>query len=97
VSKSISIVYKNDLCIMVESLYHFIDNIELILVKMLKSSNGVIISEPIKNLSNNKYPDFFAKKSTNAGNGDENYKDELLFSYEIIKKYRDTLVVKECL
>jgi hypothetical protein len=81
---------------------------------MLKSSNRVIISEPIKNLSNNKYLGFFAKKSANAGNAGngeeifrfseesfikilENYKDKLLFSYEIIKKDRDILVVIKCL
>jgi len=101
---------KNDVCIMAGSLYHFIDNIELILEKMLKSSRKVIISEPIKNLSNNKYIGFFAKKSANAGNGEENfrftensflstldkYKKSLSFKYEVIKKDRDILVVLEC-
>lgn len=101
---------KSDVCIMAGSLYHFIDNIEFVLGKMLKSSKKVIISEPIKNLSNNKYIGFFAKKSANAGNGEEEfrfteisflnilnqYKIKLSFEYEIIKKDRDILVVLKC-
>ena len=57
---------KNDVCIMIGSLYHFIDDIELVLTKMLQSAGRVIISEPIKNLSNNKYIGFLAKKSGNS-------------------------------
>ena len=101
---------KSDVCIMVESFYHFIGNIELILEKMLKSSNRVIISEPIKNLSNNKDIGFLAKKSVNDGKGEENfmftensflstldkYKSILSFNYKVIKKDRDTLVVLKC-
>jgi len=101
---------KNDICIMAGSLYHFIDNIELVLHKMLNSSKKVIISEPIENLSNNKYIGFFAQMSANAGNGEEKfrftgnsfinllnkYKDILSFEYEIIKKDRDILVILTC-
>lgn len=100
----------NDVCIMVGSLYHFIDNIELILGKMLESSSKVIISEPIINLSNSKYIGFFAKKSANAGNGEEDfrftensflsildkYKEILSFKYDVIKKDRDILVILKC-
>jgi len=101
---------KNDVCIMIGSLYHFIDDIELVLRKMLESSNKIIISEPIKNLSNNKYVGFFAKKLADAGRGDEEfrftessfievldrYKNDLLFDYEVISKDRDILVVLTC-
>jgi len=101
---------KNDVCIMIGSLYHFIDDIELVLRKMLESSNKIIISEPIKNLSNNKYVGFFAKKLADAGRGDEEfrftessfievldrYKNDLLFDYEVISKDRDILVVPTC-
>lgn len=101
---------KSDVCIMAGSLYHFIDNIELVLGKMLASSKKVIISEPIKNLSNNRYIGFFARKSANAGNGEEEfrfteisflnildqYKTKLSFEYEIVKKDRDILVVLKC-
>ncbi len=102
---------KGDVCIMAGSLYHFIDNIEIVLSKMLKSSNKIIISEPIKNLSNNKYIGFLAKKSANAGSGNETfrfteklfidilekYKKNLHFEYKIIKKDRDILVKLTCL
>ncbi len=98
---------KGDVCIMAGSLYHFIDNIELVLKKMLGSSNKIIISEPVKNLSNNKYIGFLAQKSADAGNGNEafrftensfiktleKYKENLHFEYETIKKTRDILVV----
>lgn len=102
---------KSDVCIMAGSLYHFIENIETILIKLLDGSKKVIISEPIKNLSNNKYIGMFARKSANAGNGDEEfrftessfiemlekYKEKLSFTYEIIKIDRDILVVLKCL
>jgi hypothetical protein len=101
---------KNDICIMSGSLYHFLYNIEQILNKMLISSKKVIISEPIKNLSNSKYFGFFAKKSANTGNGEEEfrftrdsfieileeYKIKLSFEYDIIKEDRDILVVLTC-
>ncbi len=76
---------------------------------MVSHSNRVIISEPIKNLSNNKYIGFFAKKSANAGNGEEefrfteksfldmlnHYSKKLSFNYNIVEKNRDILVVLE--
>ncbi|MDB4178053.1 hypothetical protein N9797_01800 [Gammaproteobacteria bacterium] len=97
----------NDVCIMVGSIYHFINDIEHVLKKMLVSSKKVIISEPIKNLSNNKYIGFFAKRSANVGQGMEsfrfnesnfvelldNHKERLSFNYKIISKDRDILVV----
>ena len=98
---------KSDVCIMSGSLYHFIEDIEFILKKMLLCSPKVIISEPISNLSNNKYLSFLAKKSANVGYGHEEfrftedsfldtldqYAEILLYSYNIIKKDRDILVV----
>jgi len=98
---------KSDVCIIIGSLYHFIHDLENILTKMLESSSKVIISEPIKNLSDHRYIGFFAKKLANAGKGDEQlrfnehsfldilnkYKDKLSFNYKIVSIDRDILVI----
>lgn len=95
-----------DTIIMIGSLYHFINDIEHILEKMLKSGKKIIISEPIKNLSNHQVIGIFAKKAANAGKGDEEfrfneqtfidtlnqYTDKLNFTYQVISKDRDILV-----
>jgi len=105
------LIPESDVCIMSGSLYHFVDSIEQVLKKMLESSSKVIISEPIKNLSTNKYIGFLAKRCTNAGKGSESfrfteasffaildrYKDKLSFSYKVISCDRDALVVLECI
>jgi hypothetical protein len=98
---------KSDLCIMAGSLYHFIDSLEEVLNRMLQSANRVIISEPIKNLSNmSGILGAIAKRSANAGNGDEEkkfdedsiisrlneIKTKLGFEYKIISKDRDILL-----
>ena len=48
---SLSELPKADTCIMIGSLYHFHKDIHLLLSRMLETSNTLIISEPIKNLS----------------------------------------------
>ena len=97
----------NDVVIIVGSLYHFNERIDILLEKMLNSTKKVIISEPIKNLSNSKYMGFIAKKSANAGHGEESFrftkesflqtldkfKNKLSFEYEVISEDRDILVV----
>lgn len=96
-----------DVCIMCGSLYHFNDEIESILLKMLNSSPKIIISEPIENLSSRK--DIIGKIAgllTNAGKGKEifrfnknsiiemldNFSSKLHFSYKVISSQRDILI-----
>ena len=45
---------KCDMCLMIGSLYHFSDQLDKVLSLMLSSSQRIIISEPINNLSNRK-------------------------------------------
>lgn len=98
---------ENDVCIMLGSLYHFIDQLDLVIEKMLSHSKKVIISEPIINLSNNKYIGFLAKKSANTDNGEHTFRfteqtlldtfdilqEQLSFKYSVIKKDRDILLL----
>lgn len=97
----------SDVCIMLGSLYHFIDDIESILGKLIKCANTVIISEPVKNLSHHYLLNTFCKKFTSVGKGDESfrfteeslistldkYKYTLDFEFTIAHKGRDLVVV----
>ncbi len=72
---SIAKLPEADICIMIGSLYHFHEDIHNTLDKILKSSTKIIISEPIKNLSDQKnFIGWFARKSANAGKGDEQFR-----------------------
>jgi hypothetical protein len=96
-----------DVCIMCGSLYHFIDEIESVLSKMLQSAPKIILSEPVQNLSSQKgLLGSVAKIMTNAGKGHENfrfnketiietlevYKTKLHFNYTIVSTQRDILI-----
>lgn len=93
--------------VMCGSLYHFSDKIEILLEKMIDSTNKIIISEPIKNLSSgNGIISKLSKIFTNAGKGKEEfrynketiiqmleqYKDSLMFTYKIASVKRDILI-----
>ena len=67
---------KNDLCIISGSLYHFNPEQRLKLFqKMFSSSQKVLISEPISNLSDQKgLIGFIARRAANAGKGDEHFR-----------------------
>jgi hypothetical protein len=100
----------SDVCIMSGSLYHFSDKLNVILGKMLSSSKKVVISEPVINLSSSKsIIGKLARISSNAGSGPEIFryneesfikaindiKIQLNFSYSVISKNRDILIVIE--
>jgi len=105
----ISVFPKSQLCLIMGSLYHFNYNLSLLLEKILASSNKIIISEPIINLSNKKgIIGFLAKKSANAGNGNENYrytettlldelnkfKDKLSYSFNVLERYNKDIIIE---
>jgi len=97
----------SDICIMSGSLYHFHNEMGLILNKMLASAKRIIISEPIINLSSKKgFVGTISRKLTNAGKGAENFrfdeqsiidtmdklKDKMNFEYRVISIKRDILI-----
>lgn len=66
---------KSDLCTIAGSLYHFHPKTEILLTKMFQSANTIIISEPVSNLSAaGGLVGYFAKKSANAGKGNEEFR-----------------------
>lgn len=67
---------KNDLCIISGSLYHFKPDERLqLLKKILASSSRLLISEPVINLSDQKgLIGYVARRSANAGKGNENFR-----------------------
>lgn len=81
---------ETSLLIIVGSLYHFHNEMEQLFDKILKSSNHIIISEPIQNLSS--MPGligFIAKRAANAGKGEESFrfnKKSLIDSIDYILK-----------
>ena len=98
---------KADVCVMCGSLYHFINEIESVLSKMVNAAPKVIISDPVENLSSQKgLIGTMAKILTNAGKGHENlrfdkttiietldrYKGPLHFKYSVVSIKRDILI-----
>jgi hypothetical protein len=67
---------KNELCIISGSLYHFNPSQRLTLFqKMFSSSKKILISEPIRNLSDQKgFIGSLARRSANAGKGHESFR-----------------------
>jgi len=71
----LEVIPKSDLCLMIGSLYHFHPNAESILTKMFNSSDVVMLSEPVLNLSSTKgLIGYFARRSANAGKGNEDFR-----------------------
>jgi len=71
----LEVIPKSDLCLMIGSLYHFYPNTESILTKMFNSSDVIILSEPVLNLSSSKgLIGYFARRSANAGKGNEEFR-----------------------
>jgi hypothetical protein len=98
---------KADVCVMCGSLYHFIEEIETVLTKLLDSAPKILISEPVENLSSQKgMIGTISKILTNAGKGKESfrfdkkslidvldvYKIKLHFNYIVISTQRDMLI-----
>jgi hypothetical protein len=96
-----------DVIIMIGSLYHFYSTIRMLFEKICRSSRRFILSEPIINLTHQKgVLGILAKRFTNAGKGEENFrfnesslletleslKKELNFNYQIVDKKRDMII-----
>ncbi|MEO6719108.1 MAG: hypothetical protein ABIN67_02040 [Ferruginibacter sp.] len=82
-----------DMIIMIGSLYHFYKQLPDLFLKMTRSSNHIIISEPIKNFSSMSGPiGYLARKLANAGKGEESFrfnKDTLLTAINSIDFIRE--------
>jgi len=69
---TLEVLPTSNLCLMIGSLYHFHPNTESILTKMFNSSDAIILSEPVINLSASKgLIGYFARRNANAGKGPE--------------------------
>lgn len=100
-----------DTCIISGSLYHFHNQLENLFTKMLNSSNTIIISEPIINLSNRKGIIGTLARASAKINGEKqsfryteqsllealnNLKSKLNFSFKIVERYnKDILILIE--
>ncbi len=99
---------KAEMCIMIGSLYHFHQQAHTLLSNMLKASDTIIISEPVKNLSDqNNLVGRIAKRSANAGKGDEAFRynqftlqkmleeesKKLNFNFKIIDFYKKDSII----
>lgn len=95
-------------CIICGSLYHFHDNLEKIISKMLASAPIVIISEPVINLSNNKgIIGKLAKASANINGKEHAFRytkktltealndlsKKLNFQYQVIQQFDKDLII----
>ena len=99
---------KADVCVIMGSLYHFQSDIHSLLSKMLKATDRIVISEPVKNLSDRKnIVGRIARRSANAGSGNEYFRyDEsrlikvieeeskkLKFNFKVIDSYKKDLII----
>lgn len=99
---------KADVCVMMGSLYHFKMEIHSLLSKMLSATDKIIISEPVKNLSDQKnVVGWIARRSANAGSGHEFFRynqsgllealeeesKKLNFSFKVIDFYKKDLII----
>ena len=99
---------KAEICVMVGSFYHFYNNAHNVLSKILEASNKIIISEPVKNLSDqNNLLGRIARISANAGKGNEQFRyneitlqklleeesKTLHFSYKVIDFYKKDIII----
>jgi hypothetical protein len=95
-------------CVMMGSFYHFFDNFEEILAKMLTCADRIIISEPVKNISAGKgVVGKIAQSSSDVGEGREAfrfnektltgtldlYKEKLSFNYSIEKCFKKDMII----
>jgi len=107
--KEVEVLPVNDLCIISGSLYHFAEKTDLFFIKILNSSKRIIISEPVKNLSDNRgLIGFIAKHSANSGKGYKKFrytektiiemieqqKIKHRFDYKILYKFRKDLIIE---
>lgn len=99
---------KSDICLIMGSLYHFHEDISLLLYKMLASSNVIVISEPIKNWTNeNNWLGRLAGIFSDAGNGSESFRydqitinrmlvvesEKLKFNFKVHGFYKKDIVI----
>jgi len=98
---------KSDVCIISGSLYHFEKDLERLFKRMLQAAPKLLISEPVVNLSSQKgFIGSVAKKLSNAGKGEEQFRfnetsiietlnklqGPLCFSYKVISIKRDIVI-----
>lgn len=99
---------KSDIVLVQGSLYHFHQDIEALFSLIFASTNTLIISEPIKNLSSSKgLIGILARRSANTGKGEEPFryteatiikmldsiKRDFKIDYRIISKDRDIILL----
>jgi hypothetical protein len=98
----------SDECVMMGSLYHFGENAGSLIMKMLEISGRVVISEPVKNLSNSAtFSGRMFAKLTAAGKGPETFrftessllallgelKNKHNFTFEIAVRIRKDIII----
>ena len=98
----------SEMCVIIGSLYHFKNEINILLTKMLQSTATIIVSEPIKNMTNsNNLFGWIARKSANTGKGDVSFRYtestflemlkcesmKLNFSYTIVDYYKKDIII----
>jgi hypothetical protein len=97
-----------DVCVMIGSLYHFHHDFAAILTKMLRSAPKVVLSEPVRNLTNRQdWIGKLASRSARITNKDESfrftkgsllqllsdYSKPLGFTYQVVKEFDKDLIV----
>jgi hypothetical protein len=105
---SFSELPKADICVIVGSLYHFHKDVDALLSRMLEASDTIIISEPVKNLSDrDNLAGRIAKRSANAGKGNEQFRyneitlkqmleeqaKKLNFNFKVVDSYKKDSII----
>jgi hypothetical protein len=100
---------KAKLIVIAGSFYHFAENADNLLKKMIEASENIIISEPVVNISaQNGLLGFIARYSANTGKKHElfRYNEKSLlgfldknkvkmgFNYKIIERYRKDIIIE---
>jgi hypothetical protein len=83
---------QSDVCLMMGSLYHFHLHAEELIAKMLIAARIVVISEPILNLaSRGGLIGYLARRSANAGKGNESFRYNRKTFTDLIDRCRSRL------
>lgn len=100
---------KADICLMIGSLYHFHENLELLLQKMFDAAPIIIVSEPVKNLSQSKGIIGKLAKASATVNGKEQafrftensllqqlsaFESKINFKTEVIERFNKDLIIR---
>lgn len=105
----VEIFPKAELIVLAGSFYHFENNADDILKKMLDTAEKIIISEPVHNISAKKgLLGYIARKSANTGKKQESFrynersfidfldknKTKMGFTYKIIERFRKDIIIE---